>query len=66
MPERDATATAAASRWCTQARKGISLDGSTANAFNALLGIASETLPDAELAELEALVAEAKARDKRK
>ena len=41
-------------------------DGSTANTFNALLGIASETLTKSELDELEALVACARAREKRK
>lgn len=38
--------------------------GSTANAFNALLGPSSETLSDDELAELEKLVAQVKANRK--
>jgi predicted transcriptional regulator len=41
-------------------------DGSTANTFNALLGITSETLTKEELDELEELVAKAKAREQRK
>ncbi len=39
-------------------------DGSAANAFSALLGPSSETLSDDELAELEKLVADVKARRK--
>ena len=39
-------------------------DGSTASAFNALLGPSSETLSDDELAELEKLIAQVKARRK--
>lgn len=39
-------------------------DGSSANAFNALFGASSESLSDAELAELENLVAQAKAKRK--